>query len=483
MKNKVTKNYLYNFAYQILSFVTPIITSPYLARTLGSESIGINNYTYSIVYWFILFGMMGISVYGSKEVAKVSDDKQKISQKFSEIFSLQFLNLCISSILFYIIFVIFNFEYKSAFLLQGLMIISSMLDISWLFNGLEDFKKITTRNFVVKILTVLLMLLLIKKPSQYMLHIGISVGMSFFSNIVMWINVKKYLNFKIPKIKNIYKHLKETIILFLPQIATTIYSMFDQTMIGWLYKDVSEVAFYNQAHKFINMFLFVTTTIGTVMLPRIVKCREKEGDAKVKRLTNQTLKIALFLSLPISLGIFSVSRYFIPWFLTEEFTKVGNIMCVLSPVIIFISITNVFGTQYMIATNKYKHYTLSVTIGCIINLILNGLTISKFGAYGASIATVITELFVLIYQYTIIKKEFDFNGIKKILLKYFICSTIMATTVILIGEKFGATILTNIIQIFVGASIYIGVLFIIKDEILLFFMNKILTLTHLKKED
>lgn len=482
MKNKVTKNYLYNFAYQILSFITPIITSPYLARTLGSESMGINTYTYSIVYWFILFGMMGISVYGSKEVAKVSDDREKLSKKFSEIFSLQLLNLLVSSIIFYIIFILFDFEYKSAFLLQGLMIVSSMLDISWLFNGLEDFKKITTRNFIVKILTVILILLLIKNPSQYMINIGISVGMSFFSNLVMWINVKKYLNFQLPKIKNVYAHLKETIILFLPQIATTLYSVFDQTMIGWFYEDVSEVAFYSQAHKFVNMFLFVTTTIGTVMLPRIVKSREKDGEEKVKSLTNQTLKIAIFLSFPIALGIFSTSRYFIPWFLTEEFSKVGNIMCILSPIIIFISITNVFGTQYMIATNKYKHYTLSVTIGCIINLILNSLTIGKFGAYGASIATVFTEFFVLVYQYIIIRKEFNFSGIKKMLFKYSSCSIIMAIAVISIGEILGTTLLCNIVQVAVGALIYLGILYIFKDETLMFFINKALTLLHLKKE-
>ena len=481
MKNKVTKNYLYNFAYQILAFITPIIISPFLARTLGSESMGINTYTYSIVYWFILFGMMGISIYGGKEVAKVSDDKKKLSKKFSEIFSLQVINLCLASIIFYIIFTAFDFQYKNAFLLQGLMIISYVFDISWLYNGLENFRKITTRNFIVKILTVLLILLLIKKPSQYLLYIGISIGMSFFSNLVMWINVRKYIDFQLPTIKGVYSHLKETIILFLPQIATTVYSMFDQTMIGWFYDDISEVTFYSQAHKFVNMFLFVTTTIGTVMLPRIVKTRAQEGDDKVKSLTNKTLKIALFLSFPISLGILSVSTYFIPWFLTEEFTKVGYIMAILSPVIIFVSVTNVFGTQYMISTDKYKHYTLSVTIGCIINLILNALTIPKFGAYGAAIATVFTELFVLIYQYIVIRKEFDFSGIKKIVFKYLFCSLIMAVVVIFIGEELRANLICNIIQVIVGALIYLGILFLNKDETLRFFIDKVLSLLHIKK--
>lgn len=483
MKNKITKNYLYNFAFQILSFLTPIITAPYLARTLGSESMGINTYTYSIVYWFILFGMMGISMYGSKEVAKVSDDRKKLSTKFSEIFCLQLLNLILATIIFYVIFLIFNFKYKDAFLLQGLMVVACVFDISWLFNGLEDFKKITIRNFIVKILLVVFIILFIKNPKQYMLFIGISVGMSFFSNLVMWINVRKYVDFIRPSLKNIYSHLKETIILFLPQIATTVYSIFDQTMIGWLYNNVSEVTFYNQAYKFVNMFLFVTTTIGTVMLPRIVKSRVQEGNEKVKELTNKTLKIALFLSIPIAFGIFGLSTYFIPWFLTEEFTRVGYLMSLLSPIVIFISVTNVFGTQYMIATDNYKHYTLSVTIGCIINLILNAFTISVFGAFGASIATVFTEFFVLIYQFIIIRKEFDFTGVRKMVFKYLLSAIIMTIPVVLIGELMGSSIITNIIQILVGVLVYVGILFISKDEMFKFFINKILSLLKIKKED
>ena len=339
------------------------------------------------------------------------------------------------------------------------MIVACVFDILWLFNGLEDFKKITIRNFIVKILLVVLIILFIKNPKQYMLYIGISVGMSFFNNIVMWINLKKYVDFIKPSIKNIYSHLKGTIVLFLPQIATTIYSVFDQTMIGWLYNDVSEVTFYNQAYKFVNMFLFVTTTIGTVMLPRIVKSREKEGDTKVKELTNRTLRMALFLSIPIAFGIFSISMYFIPWFLTEKFYKVGYLMSILSPIIIFLSVTNVFGTQYMISTDKYKNYTLSVTIGCVINLILNTLTISSLGAYGASIATVFTEFFVLVYQYIVVRKEFDFNGVQLSSLKYLTCALAMSIVVIIVGELLGVNLFSNLIQVAVGFIIYIGLLF------------------------
>lgn len=412
-KSKIAVNYLYNVAYQILTMLTPIITAPFLARTLGAESLGVHTYTYSIVYWFLLFGMMGVSIYGNKEIAKVSHDRKKMSKTFSEIFSFQFLNMLLSFTVFLIVFNIIHTKYRVAFLIQGAIILANAIDISWFYSGIENFKKITYRNFFVKITTIILILTIIRNSSQTLTYIGICVLMNFVSTLLMWINIKSYVDYSIPKIKDIYKHFKETFILFVPTIATTVYSVFDQSMIGLLYKDVGEVAFYSQAHKFVNMFLFVTTTIGTVMLPRMVKTKVTDGNDKVQKFTHTTFQIALFLSIPIAFGIIGVSPYFAPWFLTEEFAKVGDLMQWLAPIIIFISMTNVLGIQYLIVFDRYKSYTISVTVGCVINLILNLLLIGKLGAYGAAIASVVTEFMVFVIQYFMVRNSFDFNGCLK----------------------------------------------------------------------
>lgn len=472
-KNKVAINYLYNVAYQILTMVTPIITAPFLARTLGSEGLGVHNYTYSIVYWFILFGMMGVSMYGGKEIAKVSSNREKTSKKFSEIFTLQFINMIISFVIFIVLFNTITFKYKSAFMIQGMIILANALDISWLFTGLEDFKKISLRNFFVKIVTILSILIIIRNNTQTLTYITISVIMNFVSTLIMWINIKKYVDFHFVPIKTAYKHIKGTFILFIPTIATTIYTIFDQTMIGILYNNINEVAFYNQAHRFVNMFLFVTTTIGTVMLPRMVKTKVNDGNEKAVKLTHKTFQIALFLSIPISFGIISVAPYFIPWFLTNEFQKVGYLMQCLAPIIIFISMTNVLGVQYLIVFDKYKSYTISVTVGCFVNLILNLLLIGRFGAYGAAIASVITELVVFIIQYFMVRDTFDFSGSLLKFIKYLILALIMFVVVNIIGQIMGTRFITNIIQVLAGAGIYIFGLFITKDDIFKFFIQKI----------
>lgn len=481
MKNKVTLNYIYNVAYQILNLITPIITAPYLARTLGATNLGIYNYTYSIIYWFILFGTMGISLYGSKEIAKVSKDRKRLSSVFSEIFTLQVSTVMLSLITFYIIFLTFDFKYKAAFLLQGIMIIPSMLEITWLYTGLENFKKITARGFIVKILLVLGILLIIKNKTDLNIYIIFVSIMNVIGSIIMWININKVIDFKMPNFKRILLHFKENIILFIPQISTSIYSVFDQTMIGWLYKNVDEVGFYSQAHKLVNMLLFLVTTIGTVMLPNIVKKRTEENDEKVKEVTNFTFKIALFLSLPIAIGFSAVSPFFISWFLPQEFEKVAYIICSLSPIIVLISLSNVLGVQYLIVMDESKKFTVSVTLGCFINLVLNMMFIKKIGAYGAAIASVITELCVLLIQYSFVKNSFNFSGILKKIFKYLLVSILMGVIVYFIGYIMGNGIITNFVQVIVGIVIYIGILFLLDDDIEKFLIDKVLDVLKIKR--
>lgn len=480
-KSKVSINYLYNVAYQILTFITPVITAPHLARTLGAENLGIYNYTYSIVYWFILFGSMGMSIYGSKEIAKVSDDREKLSKKFSEIFSLQVISMLLSMAVFYIIFSIFNFKYKIIFLLQGAMLIPSLLEITWLYIGLENFKKTTIRGFVIKVLLVLGIIFLIKTESDLKFYIVFLVVMNTIGSLMIWKGIKKILDFKIPKIKDIFSHFKELFILFIPQISASIYSVFDQTMIGLLYNNVSEVGFYSQAHKLVNMVLFIVTTIGAVMLPNIVRKRKENDDEKVIEITNFTFKIALFLSIPMAIGFACVAPSFIPWFLPPEFSKVGYIICALAPLIIFISLSNVLGVQFLIPMDESKKYTISVTSGCFINLILNMCLIGKFGAYGAAIASVITEFSVLLIQCFFVRKIFDFNGVIKKIFKYLISALIMGVAVLFIGKIMNPSIITNIIQVLVGFSIYFIINLIIKDEIQKFLTDKALEIIKIKR--
>lgn len=480
-KSSVTANYMYNVIYEVLTILTPLITAPYLARTLGATKLGIYSYTYSIVYWFMLFGLMGMNVYGRKEIAKVSSDRDKLSQRFSELYYMQLINVFVCLIVYYLFFGLTNFEYKEVFLIQGIMIVSTGLDIVWLFAGLECFKRTTIRNCICKIFTVVGTLLLIKTKNDLNLYVFYLSIMTLLSQFILWADVKNHLSLKRVQFKDIVKHYKTNFLLFIPSIATTLYSVFDQTMIGLLYKDVSEVSFYYQAHRLVQMLMFIITTIGTVMMPRAVKLRVEGRDSEIKELTNFTCKIALFLSIPMAVGFSTVAPYFIPWFLTEEFTRVGYIIGFLAPTMIFTSFTNVLGLQFLIVYDENKKYTISVVAGSIVNVILNAILIKKFGAYGAAFASSITAGLVFLIQYKFVKGRFDFSGIPSKFIRYFLVSTAMGIVVILIGQLLGVSIVTNIIQSIAGIFIYVLAMYLLKDNVFFFLIEKALKILKIKR--
>ena len=217
------------------------------------------------------------------------------------------------------------------------------------------------------------------------------------------------------------------------------------------------------------------------MLPNIVRKKSEKNDDTVKLITNNTFKIALFLSIPIAIGFSVVSPFFIPWFLPKDFGKVAYIICCLTPTIVFISLTNVFGMQYLIVNDESKKYTISVTSGCVVNVVLNALLIGQFGAYGAAFASSITELVILLIQYHFVKKTFNFDGIIKKIFTYLGVGILMGAGALGVGLVMGPGILTNIVQVLVGMLIYLGILFIMHDDIEHFLIDKFLVTFRLKK--
>ena len=473
-RNKVSVNYIYNMLYQVLTFLTPIITAPLLARTLGSTNLGIYDYTYTIVNWFTIVGMLGISTYGNREIAKASatNDKNVVSKKFSEIFTLQMVSVLISFTIFILLILLTNFRYKTIFIIQGLLIFSSAFEISWFYAGMQDFKKVSIRNMILKLITVIGIVLLIHSDKDLILYTSFLAVLSVINSLILFYKIGDYVNYKKPTIKEFASHIKGSIALFIPQIATTIYSVFGRTLIGMLYTDINEVAFYNYAYRFTTMILYIVTTIGTVMLPRVVQIRNEDNDEEAKRITNKTLKVALLLSIPLAIGFSTVAPFFIPWFLTENFSRVSTIICFLAPTIVFISITNVLGTQYLIPFEKTSKYTISVVSGCFISLLLNFILIRPFGGIGAAITTAITEFAVFVIQYCFVRKSFNFEGTLKKFFKYLLAASIMGVVIVLIGVALGVGFITNVIQVLVGIIIYALFLYFTKDDIYQFLFDK-----------
>jgi O-antigen/teichoic acid export membrane protein len=480
MDKKILQNYFYNILYQLLVVLAPMITVPYVTRTLGATMLGISDWTGSNVQWFVLFGIMGVSIYGNREIARVRDDQTKMSKTFFEIFTMQFLSMCASTLVYFLYLFTVQDSVRLYATIQTISLLSVALDITWFFYGVEDFKTASIRNMIIKILGIILIFAFVKKPSDLALFIVINAGSGVLGQLIMWTQLKQYVKWTPIHFKDVLKHFKPNLMLFIPQIATSVYTMLDVSMLGYLYADVSHVSFYNQAQRFIKMFLFFITSIGSVMLPRIANIHAKGQDEEVLRFLRTTLRLALYLAIPMIAGIISLIPYFIGWFLDDTYQIVTPLIIFTTPIILFISLSNVFGTQYLLPIGRTKEYTRSVILGALTNFCLNALLMPKFGAFGAITGSVIAELMVTLTQWLSIRGQLDLGFRVREVTKYVIASLVMMLPVHFIGEAMGPRFTTNLIQIAAGVIVYFGLLTLMKDDFHMNLIRKVLN--HRKGE-
>ncbi len=464
MTMSVKKNYLYNLLYQMTSVLLPVLTIPYVSRVLSADGIGINTVTYANTQYFILLGSLGISIYATKKIATIREKKDKLKKTFWEIFSIQFTG-CILAYMVFALTLGQSHKYGVFYMLQGFYILAAAVDISWYFLGIENFKNASLRSFFAKIISVILIFIFVKTRDDLWKYILINAGTMFVGQLIMWFYVgKDMLKVKeIGKLK-IAMHIMPILALFVPQIATQVYTVLDKTMID-LFKGAVEAGYYDQSQKIVRILLSVVTSLGIVMLPRIANLFSKDDLNEVKKSLRKAFVVISFLSIPITFGLIGISDKFVPILFGNEFLSVIPLTKISPVLVIIIGLGNVFGTQYLLAIGKNKEYTASVCIGALVNFCFNLLLIPRFAAMGAVIATVSAELSIALIQFWFARVVFDFTWIKETY-KYWVSGILMLAIVRLIGNVTPISILFLVLQITIGSLVYFISLIILRDKFL-----------------
>lgn len=406
MSKSIKNNYLYNVVYEILIILLPLITSPYLTRTLGAENLGIYTYTYTIVSYFVLFAKLGIVNHGSRELANQTSQEGR-SRVFVNLFSVQFL-VSIFVIVVYLIYVLFiSVEFRTIALIQLLFLLATAIDINWAFFGLEEFKVTVTRNIAIKILNTVLIFALVNNPGDLNTYVIISSVCNFIGQAVMWTQVKKHFVFIKPDISQMISNLKPLLLLFIPTIAVSVYKMMDKIMLGEMCSK-AEVAYYEYASMFVNIPLGFITSLGTVMMPRISKLAGEGEKKKSLEYTSLSMIFVMALSVAMAFGLSAIAPDFIPWYLGKDFDASVDLLIGLSVTLVFLAWANVIRTQFLIPYKKDKPYIISLLAGAFVNLGFNVCLIGRIGAMGAVIGTIAAEFVVCLLQTIFASKELEF---------------------------------------------------------------------------
>lgn len=425
-KNSILKNYIYNAGSEIISLLVPLLLVPYTSRTLGVDNIGIYSYINSIVIVFSSIGKIGINTYGKLKIAQNRDFKEELSNIISNLVFLRFfLSLIVLGVYEQCIGRIT--EFKVIGIIFGIYILSDAFDISWIYQGLENFKTIAIRKFFSKLLNLVLVLLFVRNETDLIAYTAIIQLTLLIMNMSLWIGVRKYISLKVLSIKTIKSAIIPCLIYFIPTVANLIYNTLDKVMLGYITKSTYESGCYEQAYKIINITQTFILMIGNTTLPRLTYLYKKKNIQEFVSIVQKSFKVIWMFTLPMACGILINAELIVRITFGDDYNGSITILRILSLMLIFATLNYNIGNQILISTEKQREYNISVVLSAVINFCMNIILIGKFSAKGAAIGSLIAEILVfglfIFFASRLVSLQTIFH---KSIYKYLIATLIMS---------------------------------------------------------
>lgn len=470
----IKKNYLYNLAFQILSIILPIITTPYLSRVLGADGIGTSSFTLSIVAYFILFANLGIAAFGQREIAMYQNDKKKYSKVFWDLFAYR-LMIGLVSVCAYLIFIIyFPTNYQVIYIILLLNLLANIFDISWFYQGLEEYKTVSVRNIIVKLAFAISIFVFVKNPEDLNLYILLNGLSQFVSTTILWVSLPKLVEKPVMKKIKVFHYWKDTLVYFLPQIATTIYTVLDKTMLGVMSVTQVENGYYEQSYKVVSIALTTVTSLNAVLLPRMSLLYKQNNIKEIKERLEKSFRFISFLAIPLAFGIAAISCNLVPWFFGAGYEKVIILLPVFAPIIISISFSNCLGNQCLTPCGMRLQSAKALWVGAGLNLVGNIILIPMLGSIGAAISSVAAETVIMVLYFRLARKYIKSSVVIKNAVKNLIAGSIMFVVVFILSKVAPATIISSIWIILTGVAVYDISLLLLRDSYFLDLLNEAL---------
>lgn len=472
-QKSIKKNFIYSTAYQILNVITPFITAPYISRVLGAEGIGIQSYTASIQQYFLMFAVLGTLSYGAREISMNRDNIYIRSKLFWEI-ELMVIGTTFVALSGWICLIFASSRYRIYYTVLTIGIIAAAFDISWFFNGMEEFKLTVIRNSIFKILSVVCLFIFIKSNKDLALYIFIMAVSTLFSNLSLWPYMTRYLVKVDIKNLNVKKHFRETLFYFIPTIATSIYTVLDKTLLGLITDNAVQNGYYQQAEKIINLAKSVVfTAINTVVGVRNSYLFASKRYDEIHQRIETSLNFIFFMGVGCCFGIMGIAKSFVPIFFGPGYEPVVGLLYIFSPIIVIVGISNCLGAQYYTPCGKRKESAKYLIVGSIVNLCLNLVLIPKFKAVGAAVASVIAELIITILY---VKFSNGYGNVKILMstgAKKLFAGVLMVGIVYCMNGIRINMILLLILQVVLGGTVYTLFLLLLRDDWILKLCEKI----------
>ncbi|WP_165851991.1 flippase [Mucilaginibacter terrenus] len=447
-------NYVFNLLLTIVNLIFPIISFPYAARILGPVGIGKVQFITSFAQYFALVAALGIPIYGIREIAKVQNDRERLNRTFSELTLIYvFTSVIISVVYLGVILIVDKFRVdQSSYIVSAGIILLGFSSIDWFYSGIERFKVIAVRSVIIKAISLLLLYLFVKKPSDVFTYLIINIFALVGNNLISMLLVWKDVTFTTKEL-NFIRHLKPLFFIFSTSLASSMYTLLDVVILGFL-SDERAVGFYSAGVKLAKITIPFVTSLGVVAMPKI-SFSLKEGDmSNFYNLLDKSFRFIAFISIPIAFGLFLLSHEAVVIFSGDKFLQATGVMRILSIMPIIIGFGYFFGIQILISSAKDKQMLISVTVGMIVSVVMNFLLIPFLNEIGAAIANIVSEVFVTLTYMYFVKKYFNFKVPYKSLWQALLSSIIFVPITIMSRYLIGNMIFHTVIAVVTCAISY-----------------------------
>ncbi len=427
------KNAAYNVAYRMFSVLLPLVTAPYLSRTVGTDGVGLYSYAWSVSYIFVLIGMLGLNDYGVRAVAQVRDDRERLDRTFSAILQMQWIvaGTTLAVWLGYV-FLVAGEEKEIAFHLTW-MSVSCLCSFDWCLMGLDQFRPIALRNTFVKLAAAGCVFLFVRGKGDLWIY-GLVWGLATVAgNLSCMLSLRGRVRYRPVPLRESLTHLKPCAVLFISVMAVNVYRTMDKVMVSAI-AGTAENGLYENAEKIIYCLSGFISAIGTVMMPKVAHMQQQGQTEEIRIHIDRSMNAVMAMVCALAFGVAAVADRFAPLFYGEDFRYSGTLMAPLAVTLIMIGFANVIRTQVVLPQQRDGIFVRSVVSGAVVNLIANACLIPVWKSMGAVAGTLLAEGTVPLVQYLILRKELPYRQYLRYVGVYAVFGTVMLLCVRLTGR-------------------------------------------------
>lgn len=483
-KNLLLKNAIYKFSLNILKIIIPILTFPYIYRVFSPEIIGRVEFSHSITSYFVIFAGFGVYNYGLREISRIRSNEEERNKIFSQLLIISIFSTLLTFI-FYILYIFLefknNFILRNMLLINGINIFSQIIYTEWINEAFENYKFISLKTIIIRILNLICIFIFIKEKNDYYKYLFFLNFFIFCNNFIGFLYIKKYIKFKLQKI-NLKKYLLPLSVVFLVSNINMLYTELDRILLGFYSQNIQEVAFYGIAQRVMSLLIVTVMSVISVTMPRLSFYLGENRKLEYESMINEIISFMYFMLFPISIGLIILSKEIVIFFGGERYLPAQMVLIISGIRIIFVTISSLLSNNVIFLKRREKVMLYILITGGVFNFFIKLLLIkiNFFNSTNAAFTTMLVEIFLIILEYFYIKKylKIDLNIFKLNFLKYLLFSF----SFFIIKYIFRNLQISNILYsgiIFVCCAIvYIILLLLTKDKCL----HKLLIKINLKEK-